>query len=298
MYVVGGSWQRGGTRIALRVGEILAERFGFALRIVQGRQEQKPNLVTIDELRRLATPAAVVICNPSFADHQLGLTCAAKVVMYVQSVNAYRAIDGFCDLYVASSVFVRDHLMLHYAMAPTVISPYVDLDAMPAAVPFRDRPTASALVYTKTYGETLLAALRERLAARSIPLGLELPTSLPHAEYLEALGAHRFSVSLGPLHGFGLVPLESLALGTVPLGFHGGGSLDYLDDVVGAGLTYYPDLDGAIDRMEWLVSDLAAAERISAAGPAAAAPYRREVFDQHWVDELGRLLGEAPSDAG
>ena len=215
--------------------------------------------------------------------------------MYVQSVNAYRAIDGFCDLYVASSTFVRDHLRLHYEMTPDVISPYIDLDAMPATVPFADRAPGTALVYSKVYGEELLAALRERLARRSVALELEVPEALDHAEYLQALGAHRYSVSLGPLHGFGLVPLESLALGTVPLGFHGNGARDYLDEVVGAGLTHYPDLDGVVDRIERLVADPAAAAAISEAGPIAAFPFRREVFESRWVDELSGWLGEPPT---
>jgi hypothetical protein len=294
VYVVGGAWKRGGTRVALRVGEILAEHFGFTLRIVQGRNEAAPGLVTIDDVRRHSTAEDVVICNPSFSDHQLGLTSAARVVMYVQSVNAYRAIDGFCDLYVASSAFVRDHLALHYGMAPNVISPFVDLAAMPDPPRYVDRAPASALVYTKVYGEALLEALRERLLVRSLAFELVLPAPMDHAAYLRALGSHRFSLSLGPLHGFGLVPLESLALGTVPLGFHGQGALDYLDEVTGAGLTHYPDLDGVVARLERLVADPEAAATISAAGPDVAARYGPEVFERRWVDELAARLGESP----
>jgi hypothetical protein len=295
VYVVGGTWKRGGTRVALRVGELLSERFGFALRIVQGRNESAPGIVTIDEVRRHATREDVVICNPSFSDHQLGLTSAARVVMYVQSVNAYRAIDGFCDLYVASSTFVREHLTLHYAMAPNVISPFVDLAAMPVPIPFADRAPATALVYTKVYGDVLLGAVRERLLARAVPFELVLPEPVDHAKYLRVLGSHRFSLSLGPLHGFGLVPLESLALGTVPLGFHGQGALDYLDDVVGAGLTHYPDLDGVVDRLVRLLDDSAAAAAISTAGPAVAARFGPDEFERRWVEQLAALLGESPS---
>jgi glycosyltransferase involved in cell wall biosynthesis len=102
-------------------------------------------------------------------------------------------------------------------------------------------------------------------------------------------------VCLPPFEGFGLVPLECLALGTVPMGFHGNGALDYLDAVTGAGMTRYPDLDGAAARIDALVADPVAAAEISAAGPALAARYRRELFDERWTDALARFLGEAPS---
>lgn len=294
-YIVGGTWRRGGTRIALRVAELLQERFGFELRLVQGRHEKAPNLITVAELRREALPYDIVICNPSFSDHQLGLSCPARVVTYIQSVNAYRAIDGFCDLYVASSSFVRDHLALHYDMTPKIIPPFVDLDAMPTPLPFRDRRPGTAIVYPKIYGDVLVAALRERLTDRAIDLDLVRPERLAHDEYLRTLGAHRFCICLSPLEGFALVPLEALAMGTVPLGFHGNGALDYLDAVIGRGLTRYPDLDGVVDRIEWFVADTVAAEGVSNAGPRAAAPYRREIFDQRWTDELSRFLGEAPA---
>ncbi len=296
VYVVGGTWLHGGTKIALRVGELLEERFGFALRLVQGRSEKGDELVSVDEVRRYATPEDVIVCNPSFSDHQLGLTSQARVLMYIQSVNAYRAIDGFCDLYVSSSTFVRDHLALHYGMDTEIISPFIDIDTMPVPLPFDERISDTAIVYSKLYGETLLPALEARLAARSVPLALTRPGSLPHAEYLTRLGQHRFCVCLPPFEGFGLVPLESLALGTVPLGFHGNGALDYLDAVTGRGMTRYPELDDAAQRIEALVADPAAAEEVSAAGPEIAARYRREVFDERWTGELARFLAAARPD--
>ncbi len=81
------------------------------------------------------------------------------------------------------------------------------------------------------------------------------------------------------------------------MGFHGNGALDYLDAVTGAGMTRYPDLDGAVERIEALVADPVAAGELSAAGPAIAAAYRREIFDERWSDALSRFLGEAPGAA-
>ncbi len=192
VYVVGGTWLHGGTKIALRVGELLEERFGFALRVVQGRSEKGDDLVTIEELRRYATPEDVVVCNPSFSDHQLGLTSDARVLMYIQSVNAYRAIDGFCDLYVSSSEFVADHISLHYAMKTEIISPFVDIETFPTPLPFGERRSDQAIVYSKLYGETLVPALAARLHERGVPLELTRPGNLPHDEYLVVLGRHQF----------------------------------------------------------------------------------------------------------
>jgi glycosyltransferase involved in cell wall biosynthesis len=179
-------------------------------------------------------------------------------------------------------------------METEIISPYVDLDVLPPAVPFADRIVDTAVVNAKLYGDELVPALEERLRSRGIPLRLYRPGALPHDEYLALLGRHRFCICLAPLEGFALVPLESLALGTVPLGFHGNGALDYLDDTTGQGLTRYPDLDGVVDRVERFVGDPAGAEVVARAGPGIAAPYRREVFDAHWTERLARFLGESP----
>ncbi len=295
VFVVGGSWPLGGTRIALNLGELLRDRFGFELALVQGRQEAQPGLVPVAEVRRTATPDDIVICNPSFSDHQYGLTSRARVLMYIQSVNAYRGIDGFCDLYVSSSTFVRDHVRLHYGFSTRIISPFVDFSEFPTHTrPFLERDAHHALVYSKLYGEQLVPALRERLADRNVPIELVQQKWLSHREFLAAIAGNRFAVCLAPLEGFGLVPLEALAVGTVPFGFHGGGARDYLDETVGAGLTQYPDLDGVADRMARLFHDESAALTISDAGPAVAAPFTRAAFDRNWIEELTQLLGEEP----
>jgi Glycosyl transferases group 1 len=289
-FVVGGSWPLGGTRIALNLGELLRDRFGFEIALVQGRQEAQPGLIPVADVRRIATPDDIVICNPSFSDHQFGLSCRAPVLMYIQSVNAYRGIDGFCDLYVSSSTFVRDHVQLHYGLTTKVISPFVDFSELPPTRPFLERDAGRALVYSKLYGEYLVPALRDRLSARNVGVELIEQKWLSHREFLAAIAEHRFAVCLAPLEGFGLVPLEALAVGTVPIGFHGGGGRDYLDETVGAGMTQYPDLDGVADRMARLARDDAAALAISRAGPDIAAPFNRETFDRQWTDELERLV--------
>jgi hypothetical protein len=294
VFVVGGSWPLGGTRIALNIGELLRDKFGFEIALVQGRQEAQAGLIPVADVRRIATPDDIVICNPSFSDHQFGLSCRAPVLMYIQSVNAYRGIDGFCDLYVSSSAFVRDHVQLHYGLTTKVISPFVDFSELPPVRPFLERDAGRALVYSKLYGEYLVPALRERLAERNVDVELIEQRWLSHREFLAAIAAHRFTVCLAPLEGFGLVPLEALAVGTVPIGFHGGGGRDYLDDTVGAGMTQYPDLDGVADRMARLARDDAAALAISQAGPQIAAPFNREAFDRQWTGELARLLESKP----
>ena len=50
---------------------------------------------------------------------------------------------------------------------------------------------------------------------------------LSHAEALAALGRCAIFLSMSHREGFGLPPVEAMSAGTLVVGFHGGGGLDY-----------------------------------------------------------------------
>ena len=76
-----------------------------------------------------------------------------------------------------------------------------------------------------------LAKLRDAVARRvsGVDLGRLLdPSPLPQTDFLARLGACRYLVSLSAAEGFGLVPLEAMAMGTTIIGFDGFGGREYM----------------------------------------------------------------------
>jgi glycosyltransferase involved in cell wall biosynthesis len=71
----------------------------------------------------------------------------------------------------------------------------------------------------------------------------------PHRELMARIGQCRHLLTLSAAEGFGVVPLESVAMGTTVMGFDGLGGRDYMRPGINCAVTAYPGFEGLADRI-------------------------------------------------
>ncbi len=239
---------------------------------------QRFDAVPRASLPNMVRPNDILICNPSHSDGLVGLTHPCRKLMYVQGFNTFSVLDRWFDRYVAVSGFVQEFLASVYGLEAPVISPYLKgnratqlalLDRLRKEVGRLD-PTAEAAI--DWAGSILWAGERHQ------------------TELLGLIARHRHLVASSPCEGFGLVPLEAMALGATVLGFDGFGGRDYMRPGINCLTRAFPNLEGiAQDLVDCLRGPERAAE-IAAQGPASAARYSRHRFDEAWRRQLDAWL--------
>jgi glycosyltransferase involved in cell wall biosynthesis len=218
--------------------------------------------------------------------------------MYIQGFNTFTLLDRYFNHYVCVSNFVARFIRMTYGIKAPVIPAFIDLDRLPTVPALRDRP-GYIIIHLKgdaAFRSMALAKLREAVARR-VPRAdldniLDQPF-LPHADFLTRLGSCRYLVSLSPTEGFGLVPLEAMALGMTIIGFDGFGGREYMRPGKNCLVTSYPDIEGVADRLVAVLDDPAFAERLAGAGRLTALQFGYPRFRAAWHDQFRRLLATA-----
>jgi len=315
VYVVGGHAPYGGAFMAHHVGKILNDDFGYGLRVIEvGRVgEQRPIKEFVDSCHNLVREDDVLVCNPSFSMLNLGLKVRCRKLMYVQGFTTFSVLDCFFDRYVAVSGFVRKFLGQTYGIEAPVIPAFVpgtELESRGAAgptsvTPWEARPPFSIELNLKgvkgDVAQQLLLLSRVRQELKSKDRGLEESidwetalerslVKLPREQFLERIASARFLLTLSVAEGFGLVPLEAMASGTVVLGFDGYGGREYMVPGQNCAVAAYPDVAGLVDGIIHAMRDPAFSQRIAAAGVETASRYAYEAFRSEWVRELRGFL--------
>src|SRR5207302_1108578 len=101
-------------------------------------------------------------------------------------------------------------------------------DRFPESRDWFSRPETVVLPYRKGIPEVWdlsFRRLQEILDKRAPYILLEEPLTppMPQSELLSRLGSVRYLLTLSPVEGFGLVPLEAMAMGTLVVGYDGFG---------------------------------------------------------------------------
>jgi len=322
-YVVEGYVPNGGTYMAYHVARILHMDFGYDVRVVtvgpSGGEGHMHGLFSYDPVFPSISLAScedlvgeddVLICNPSFSMHNLGLRLRGRKLMYVQGFNTFSLLDCYFDHYVAVSSFVHGFLSQTYGIQAPVISAFIpDSPFIPRGEAVGDtvatweaRPPFSIEVNTKgdwAHQLLLLDRVRRELKAKDCDLeeiidwdgAVERARSrLPRDRFLERVSSARYLLTLSVAEGFGLVPLEAMGMGTVVLGFDGYGGRDYMVPGQNCAVVPYPDVSGFVDGIIHTMRNPAFSQCIAAAGVETASRYTYEAFRSAWVRELGFFL--------
>lgn len=310
VYVMGGYIPAGGTRMAYEIGLVAHQLLGLPVQVITVGQERAEvsvfdypvlfETVAAQGLPERVAPHDLLICNPSFSNGQIGLSYRCRKLMYVQGFTTFSILDRWFDRYVAVSGFVRHFLQQVYDLPADVISPFVTAPTQPV-IPWQDRKVDSILFYLKGAADLqrpLLERLRAEVGGISPQIAaridwegsVHLAGGLEQSQLFAALAERRHFLSLSVGEGFGLVPLEAMAVGTTVLGFDGFGGRDYMRPGENCAVRPYPDIAGlardlvtCFERPDW------AAQR-AAQGPATAAGYSKARFHAAWQPVLESLI--------
>lgn len=308
-YVIGACVPNGGTHMAYHLGRILAKDFGIPATAVRIGAETPDHgvfdydlrmaQITLAEFEAAVGANDLVIVNPSFSARQFGARLPGFKICYVQGFTTYALLDRNLDHYVAVSDFVSAFLRTTYGLQPRIIPPFVTVAGLPSSPDWAQRPPLTVLVHPKGLPEVWqvswqrLQAIVQRQAPEIVfemlPAG-----GIPQRDLLARIGAFRYLLTLSAAEGFGLVPLEAMALGTLVVGYDGFGGRHYLRDAENCRVAPYPE----IERVAQLLIDAVRAPEESAAlarrGPATAAKFSYAAFRDAWIDEFSRILRIAP----
>ncbi|MEP6485262.1 MAG: glycosyltransferase [Rudaea sp.] len=310
VFVIGAYLPNGGTVMAYHIGRIMQLDFGIPAIAVtlsdenatSGTQNYDVHMPTVSvaEMERQITPRDILIVNPSFSPHQFGWRLPGTKISYVQDFKTFALLDLKFDHYVSVSDFVRDFLRNVYALDTPVIPPFINLDAMPAIPAWLTRPANIVLPYRKGIPEVWdvsFAKIRQLLAERAPHIELAEPLSshgVAQRDLFSRIASFRYLLTLSAAEGFGLVPLEAMALGTAVVGYDGFGGRHYMRNGDNCAVASYPN----IERVAELLIDAVQSPERSAAmaerGRMTATHYAYGAFRQAWKNYLSDVLKIAP----
>ena len=313
VFVIGAYLPNGGTRMAYALGCILEREFGIPAVAVRVGEESPDHgihaydlrmpMVALEQMENEIGAEDILVVNPSFSAHQFGLRLPGFKLCYVQGFSTYALLDLRLDHYVAASDFVAAFLRHTYALQARVIAPYIELDRLPVAPAWEDRPANVVLPYRKGLAEVWEASfahLREivRTRAPDIEFAEALEGGgLAQSELLARLGAVRHMLTLSAAEGFGLVPLEAMAMGTLAVGYDGFGGRHYMRPGDNCLVAPYPRIEQVAEDLIAALRDPARGARIARRGCATAAAYSHAAFRRAWIEELRGALRIEPACA-
>lgn len=312
-YVVGAYLPNGGTHMAYHLGRILERDFGIPAIAVRVGEETPEHgihaydlpmpMVSLQQMEREITAADILIANPSFSAHLFGWRLPAFKLCYVQGFTTYALLDLKFDCYVAGGDFVADWLRATYAIDVPVIPPFINFDQLPVAPEWSQRPKAVVLPYAKgmpEIRELSFQRLRAILAERAphTVLAETIPSSgIPQPELLSRIGAARYFLILSAAEGFGLVPLEAMAMGTLVIGYDGYGGRHYMRSGGNCLVAPYPQIENVAELLIAAVNDPARSAEMANRGRETAAPFTYQAFRLAWIDKLSTALKLRPLSA-
>lgn len=311
-YILGGYSLAGNGLICYRLTRLLHTRFGHDCVIVAAQPNQtyensaplfqhpvRYESISVDELASVVTSEDLFISNPANSRHFFGGRLPCRKIMYVQSYTTFNILDGFFDSYVAVSQFVRRFLKFEYGITAPVIPPFTRAEHVPKnLIPWEERPPYKIMVMGKLFFAELLQLFCDKMAKSypHIPIEINIVErfSKTQPELLQLMAEHRYFMQLSPCEGFGLTPLEAMACGCITLGFHGGGSLDYLRPMSygvsdffklpNTGMVAYPQMDKLCDNVAYLLTHPYYANKLASRGNLLIHNYSAEKFDNHWIE--------------
>lgn len=297
--------------MAYQLGCILQRHFKFRGIAVTERGES-PNhgvfryhtefpSIAMDDLVDTITDDDVLVANPKFSTYLFSLTCKGIKVMYAQGFTTYKYLDCGFDLYVATSGVVQRGLKNIWNVNAPIINPYMDFNPSFQPAKWEHRPSNKILVLFKgdPYCQNLLLnKIQESLSVTHKHLTFEvlLEENIPHDDFLKKLSGYRYCMTLSIAEGFGIVPLEAMAMGLVVFGFDGYGGQEYMEPGINCATAPYPRLDSIVDQIKCITDSDVLGKRISLAAQRSAHEFHHSIgrFEAEWVAQFDKLLGQQP----
>lgn len=310
VFVYGAYLPNGGTHMAYHLGRILQRDFGLqAIAVRVGGEspdhgihayELRMPQISREEMETQIRDDDMLVVNPSFSAQAFGWRLPGYKLCYAQGFSTYSLLDLKLDHYVASSGFVAEFLRTTYGLDVPVITPFVDCADAAEPAPWDARPADMVQVYRKGPAEAWEPSwrlLHGIVAQRAPHIRCAEPLAsngVPHAQLLEAVAASRYFVTLSPAEGFGLVPLEAMAMGCTVVGYDGYGGREYMCSGENCLVAPYPQIERVAQLLIDAVADPVRAAALAARGRETAARFDYATFRDAWRREFARLPGLEP----
>src|SRR5439155_21355896 len=104
----------------------------------------------------------------------------------------------------------------------------------------------------------------------------------------------RYFLTLSAAEGFGLVPLEAMAMGATVIGYDGFGGRQYMRAGDNCEVAPYPQIERVAELLIAAVADPQRSAQLAQRGTQTAAQYSYAAFRRAWIDELRSALGIEP----
>ena len=258
--------------------------------------------LSVAEMEAQITPRDLLVVNPSFSPHQFGWRLPGTKISYVQDFKTFALLDRKIDHYIAVSDFVRDFLRTVYALDVPVIAPFIELEcdaAVDAVVAASGRRACCRIA--KAFRKCGIC--RSRDCARSSARARRTSSSTIRcrrrasriATLMSHLGTRRFVLTLSAAEGFGLVPLEAMAMGATVIGYDGFSGRQYMRSGENCFVAPYPEIERVADMLVEAVASPARSETIAQHGRETAQHYSYARFRRAWIDALSRMLAIEPT---
>ena len=301
VFVVGAYLPNGGTFMAYHLARILHLDFGFAAKVVTVQGETPDNgvfsydpifpTIDLESMLESATEHDILIANPSFSPLSLGMRCPCRKIMYVQGFNTFDVIDPHFDLYVSVSGTVQRFLRSLYGIETRVIPPFI---MPPSHVPsWYERPETAVLASLKGHPQRQTFIYDHLVSVlgtepQDIRIDILPDARCPHPDLMERMGRYRYFLSLSPAEGFGLMPLEAMAMGCLVVGFDAFGGRDYFRPGKNALTTSHGDIAGIVRHLRQAVATPDRSAALAQAGQtdARSALYSQSRFYGDWKSVL------------
>ncbi len=311
VFVAGALLPTGGAYMAYHLGRLLARHFGYELFDVHiynvdkriFRYDTPIQTISVAQMERMVTDDDLMIVNPSFSPFLFGLRLPGRKIMYIQDFRTFLLMDCHFDMYVSVSSVVSRYVNALYGINSPVVPAFIQLNQMPQALPWRERPANSALVYMKNPShehKVLLGHVSAQL--KNIAPHIDLShviegRGMTHLDFLRALGSVRYFVNMSLAEGFGLVPLEAMAMGTMVTGVDGLAGRDYMQDGHNCMVGSIKDLRGLAHVIAKAFADEQCAQQIAQNGKLAAQQYGHGPFKAAWLKLFSEFLQREPEHA-
>jgi hypothetical protein len=306
-FILGAYQPNGGSYMTYQIGCILERDFGLeAIAVMDARVDTRIEIYEYDwpmptvsyrQLEHMITQNDVLILSPFFSDRFYGWRLPGLKVCYVQGFITFSLLDLRCQYYVAVSDFVASFLRTVYGIEASVIPPFINTNALPTPRDWIDRPCDAVQPYVKYFpelNELSLSRLRRELTRLAPEIIVLEPINgmmrVRQTDLLSRIGAFRYLLTLAPAEGFGLVPLEAMAMGTLVTGYDGFGGRQYMRPGENCATVAFPNIERVAELLTESVRDPNRAKAMAESGSEMAATFSYKRFRQSWVAEFTKIL--------
>lgn len=299
VFVFEGYIPRGGTYMAYQIGRICYEKFGVPVYVV-GSNKTNSNffnydyefpVVSTEYLHKEVKDDDLLICNPSFSNNFFGIKLPCKKLMYIQDIKTFQVLDVFFDYYVSVSSFVQDFISRYYNIKTQVILPFINHHLFNKGLPWEEREDKFLVLNFKEHTMPLLEHIISCYKKR-YPFSqkeIQVISNVKQEVLAELMGRYRYYLTLSPVEGFGLLPLEAMASGCAVFGFDGMGGREYFKSH-NSYVVQYGSVNELIELL--YLTELNPEEVFLTAklGMREAQRFTKQIFDENWFNYLSEYV--------